>query len=276
MLVRRLALLDPLAVQAHVVDAVKRERRGRQAVTPGAPDFLIVGFDGFRQIGVGHEPHIRLVDAHAESDRRHHDQAVLLEEAVLILRAQSAVHAGVVGQRGDALPAKKLRQLLGLPPRAAIDDAAFTPVRGREVLELAAGVAFRAHGKRQVRPVETVDEDRRLAHEKPAENIRTRGGVGRRGERQDLDAGKLAREVSQIEIIGAEIVPPLRNAVGLVDGQQRGARLSQHRFRIVERQPLGRHVKQAQAAAFNGVQKGARFLAAVRGIERPRRDPEGL
>ena len=83
--VRRLAFLDLLAAQPHVVEAIKRQRRSRQAVASCAPDFLVIGLDGFRQIGVRHEAHIRLVDAHSESDRRHHDKSVILQEAVLIL-----------------------------------------------------------------------------------------------------------------------------------------------------------------------------------------------
>ena len=64
--------------------------------------------------------------------------------------------------------------------------------------------------------------------------------------------------------------------MSLVDGEQTDACPLQHRLRIAERQSLGRDVKQAQAAIGNGVEKGGCFLAAVRGIERPCRNPEGL
>ena len=137
---------------------------------------------------MGHEPHIRLVDAHAERDRRHHDKAVILQEAVLIVRAQGAVHAGVIGEGRNALPFEKGRQVLGLSSRAAINNAAFALVPGDKVRQLTAGIAFCAHGKAQVRPVEAVDEDRRRPREQAAENVPARGRVGRRGERQNLNA----------------------------------------------------------------------------------------
>ena len=89
--VRRLAFLDLLAAQPHVVEAIKRQRRSRQAVASRTPDFLIIGLDGFRQIGVRHEPHIGLVDAHSERNRRHHDKAVLLQETVLIVQSAAAL-----------------------------------------------------------------------------------------------------------------------------------------------------------------------------------------
>ena len=109
-----------------------------------------------------------------------------------------AVHARVIGKRRDALPAERLRQVFGLPARAAINDAAFVLVRADEVRELALRVALRAHGKLQVRPVEAVDEDRGRAREQAAHDVAARGLVGGRGQRHDLDAIELGREVSQI------------------------------------------------------------------------------
>ena len=137
---------------------------------------------------MGHEPHIGLVDAHSERDRRHHDEAVLLQETVLVFRARGAVHSGVIGEGRDALFTKKGGQVLGLPSRAAINNAAFAFVPGDKVQELTASIAFCAHGETQVRSVETVNEDLRRAGEETAENILARGRVGRRGERQNLNA----------------------------------------------------------------------------------------
>jgi hypothetical protein len=47
-------------------------RFGRVAVAAGAAGLLIISLDRFRQPGMGDEAHVRLVDAHAEGDRRHH------------------------------------------------------------------------------------------------------------------------------------------------------------------------------------------------------------
>ena len=91
------------------------------------------------------------------------------------------------------------------------------------------------------------------------QDVPARGLVGGRGQRHDLNAGELGGEISQIEIVGAEIVPPLRDAVRLVDGEQRDARFQEHRPGVVERQPLGRDVEQAQVPAPDGVEQGSRF-----------------
>ena len=89
LLVGGVALLDLQAAQAHVVEAVEGERVGGRAVAAGAADLLVIGLDGFRQRRMGDEAHVGLVDAHAEGDRRHHHDAVLLQEDVLVAWTRS-------------------------------------------------------------------------------------------------------------------------------------------------------------------------------------------
>ncbi len=45
------------------------------------------------------QPYIRLVDAHPECDRRHHDVHVVVQKAVLSLPSDIVIQAGVVRQR---------------------------------------------------------------------------------------------------------------------------------------------------------------------------------
>ena len=98
-LVGRVALLDLAAAQLDVAGAVERQRVGGQAVAAGAADLLVIGLDRGRHVGVEHEAHVGLVDAHAEGDRRAHHDAVLLQEDVLVVRAHVVVEPGVIGQR---------------------------------------------------------------------------------------------------------------------------------------------------------------------------------
>ena len=55
------------------------------------------------------ETHVRLVDAHAEGDRRHRDHAFVLQEAILRLVAQPLFQAGMIGDGGMALGVEKGR-----------------------------------------------------------------------------------------------------------------------------------------------------------------------
>ena len=84
----------------HVGQAVGHPGVGRQAVAAGAAGLLVVALDALGQVEVRDEAHVGLVDAHAEGDGRDHHDAVLAQEAVLVLRARvRGVQAGVVGQR---------------------------------------------------------------------------------------------------------------------------------------------------------------------------------
>jgi hypothetical protein len=98
------ALVDHAALVDHVGQAVGHPGVGRLAVAAGAAGLLVVALDVLGQVEVGDEAHVGLVDAHAEGDGGHHHHALLAQEAVLVAAARVGVQAGVVGQRGDALP----------------------------------------------------------------------------------------------------------------------------------------------------------------------------
>jgi hypothetical protein len=48
------------------------------------------------------EAHVRLVDAHAEGDRRHHRKAILQQKAPLAFGARARIEAGMIGERGQS------------------------------------------------------------------------------------------------------------------------------------------------------------------------------
>ena len=100
-----------------VARAVERERVGGQAVAAGAADFLIVGFDRRRHVGVEDEPDVRLVNPHAERDGRANDAIVFAQKGVLVHGAHGMIKSGVIGQRA---------------PAALANSAASSSVRRRE------------------------------------------------------------------------------------------------------------------------------------------------
>ena len=61
-----------------------------------------------------------------------------------------------------------------------------------------------------------------------------------------------------------------------IDGKETDPCSLEHRFRIAERQPLGRNVQEPQAPICNRVENGGRFVAAVRRIESACRNSIGL
>ena len=126
---------DHLPLLHDVGQAVGHPRGGGQAVASGASGLLVVALDALRQVEVRDEPHVGLVDAHAERDGGDHHDAVLAEEARLVGRPHRRRQAGVVRQGGDALLAQCFGRLLHRLPRQAVDDAGVAVVLGADQLE---------------------------------------------------------------------------------------------------------------------------------------------
>ena len=76
-------------------------------------------------------------------------------------------------------------------------------------------------GEVDVRPVEAADDDRRVAHAEPLDDLvadRRRGG---RGQREHRRAAERLDRRAEPQVVGAEVVAPLADAVRLVDDEQR-------------------------------------------------------
>ena len=67
-------LLDPLPGAREILGGPEQPGLGRLAVAAGAAGLLVISLDALGDGGVGDEPHVGLVDAHAEGDGRgdHH------------------------------------------------------------------------------------------------------------------------------------------------------------------------------------------------------------
>ena len=173
------ALVDHAPLVDDVGQAVGHPGVGGQAVAAGAAGLLVVALDVLRQVEVGDEAHVGLVDAHAEGDGRDHDDAVFAQEAILVALAHVGVEAGVVRQGGDALLDQPGRGLVDLLARLAVDDAGLAGVLvAQEGEQLVARLVLLDHRVADVRPVEAADEDARVVPARGAR--RCRPGSGRR------------------------------------------------------------------------------------------------
>ena len=96
---------------------------GGLSIASRPPNFLVIGFQGRRQIGVNHKAHVWFVDAHAKCNGGNNDDTVLTLEPRLMVGARQCVHAGMVGQGLDALRLQPRGGLFDFAPRQAVDDA---------------------------------------------------------------------------------------------------------------------------------------------------------
>ena len=104
------ALVDEPALLHDVAEAVRHPHDGGLAVTARATGLLVVALDRLRQVDVRDEPHVGLVDPHAEGDRRDHHDPVVAEEPRLIRRAHLGRKSRVIRQRVDPLARRGTRR----------------------------------------------------------------------------------------------------------------------------------------------------------------------
>src|SRR3981189_391417 len=141
------------------------------------------------------------------------------------------------------------RVLLRLGPRQAIDDARFARVpRADEIEQLRARALLFDDLVADVRPVEAGDENARVAELQARDDFAPRGFVGGRGERDARNTRMALGEQIELDVLRSEIVPPLRHAVRLVDGEKREPRALDQPQEARRRQALGRDVEQVEPA----------------------------
>ena len=202
------------------------------AVAPGPARLLQIILERPGRVGMHHQTHIFLVDAHAKGVRRadhpHGSRQEFVLHALLLRRCQTGVK-----MRGR--PAFRL-QILGrlprrLPRRPKHDGTARGLGRepiGQQImkpLELLV-TAHRPHFEPQVIPLDATLEQRQLAAGLDPEMLEDLGfdvllGGGREAGNRRNAAALLFRQFPDeprgVEVVGPEIMTPLRKAVRFVE-----------------------------------------------------------
>ena len=241
-------------------DANSRQRAGRP-VAAGAAGLLVVRLDRAGDRLVADGPHVRLVDAHAERVRGHDDVDVTGHEAPLRLRAHLARQPRVVREHRRAeLLRQPARELVALRARARVDDRGQRPRLGERCRDPAvAGLLRRARddGEREVRPVEPGRDPDRVAQAQPATMSSATCGVAVAVEATIASRAEPARGVGEPEVVRAEVVAPLRDAVRLVDHEQPDLGVADALEEAGRGEALGRDVEQPRRAGHRAVDRRA-------------------
>ena len=270
---RRRAFINLRAAQADVIGAIECERFRRGAITARAADFLIIGFDGFREIGMGDPADIRLVDAHSEGDGRADDQPVFLLKPHLDAAAILGFHPAVIMAGRMARLAQRLGQHLGLGAGAAIDNARLPLSRARKIKDLAARIVLYGKGQMDVRPIKPTQEGGGFhTPEKPGHDF----GAGffiRRGRKGRKRHAEALLQFANTKVIRAEVMAPLADAMRLIHGDQPGADPPQQAHRPGRGEPFGRHVEQLEPPLIQRLKHGLGFFVGIARGQRPGLDP---
>ena len=223
-----------------------------------------------------HESNVGLVDPHAERDRRDHDHSVFAQEARLVGRPQSRVETRVVRQRGDAIPREELGGLLDGCPRQAVDDARLARVFGAQQLEelLLRRVLWR-DAVLDVRPVKTRDEMPRIRQLQALLDLEMRLLGRRRGECDARHCRPTLVQHGELQVVGTEVVAPLRNTVCLVDRKERDRSAVEQVGGRRYAQPLRREIEQVEIAREEGAFDTHPLGGVLGGVEKRRPNTDG-
>ncbi|GAB1411428.1 hypothetical protein MASR1M97_01640 [Candidatus Desulfobacillus denitrificans] len=185
--------------------------------------------------------------------------------------AVGRIHAGVVGQGAEALAAEEGRRLLDLAPRQAVHDAGLAGMFGaQEGQQLGAGVGLLDDLVADVGTVEAGDEDARAAKLQVGDDFLACRLVGGGGERDARHLGPALVQEAELEVLRAEVVAPLRDAVRLVDGEEGEAvagGLAELVREVGREQPLRRDVEQVEFARHEGAAGAVGLLRRLAGMQ---------
>ena len=243
----RLDLADPRPRLGEILRAPEQMRHRRIAVAPGAAGFLIIGLDRFGQRRMRHEAHVRLVDSHAERDRRADHHVLARHEIGLVLRPHRGIESGVIGARRPPRPAERLGQFLGRRAGRRIDDAGAGRIADH-LGDLLRRARLGADRIADIGAIEAGDDQPVLRNAELLQDIGAGVRVGGRGQRQPRHLRKGVEQRPQQSIVGPEVVPPFGNAMRLVDREQRQPRLPQQLAKIAVRGAFGRDIEQIEFA----------------------------
>ena len=199
----------------------------------GPPHLLVVGHRRVRRADVDDEGQVGLVEAHAQRAGRHQRLDPVGLEVLLQPLALGRLRPARVGGHVEPGLAQALGDLEGGAHGEAVDDA-----RARRGAQVAGqpGQAGRRVGQEEGAQVERValqgaaqDEDLGgpLARGAPGQLLGDvvghplvrRGGGGQDGRAR----GQLGQQGADAPVVGAEVVPPVGDAVRLVDDDEPGA-----------------------------------------------------
>ena len=188
--------------------------------------------------------HVRLVDAHTEGYGGAHDRDLVVLEGILHPRAIGVAHAGMVAVGPDAAQLEFGGHVFGVLAAEAIDDPRLIGPLPDKIDDLLDPLLPRAHFEVQIGPVERGDENGRVVELQLLDDVAAGGPVGRGRQRDDRYAGKFLFEKLQLRVLGPEIMPPGRNAMRLVDGDQVDRTVAHEADKIGRHQFFRRNVHQ--------------------------------
>ena len=174
------------------------------------------------------EAQIRLVVAHAQGRGSHQRFALVSDQGVFQLLAIAAVHGAGVSAGIDAAGLKPFGYQRGIAGGEGVDNAATLQARKRlgqpsEACRLA-GEAKGLESKRSAVEIAPLHCEIRAEF---ALQVGHHPVAGSSGGGQQIHVGQVLHQPADAAVVGAEVVAPVGDAVGLIDHHQAGVELGE-------------------------------------------------
>ncbi len=209
-----------------------------------------------------HEAHVGLVDPHAEGDGGDHHLNLVAQEPVLHALALSGAQARVIGGRADALSRQVVRDLFHPLARQGVHDAGLVSPVGKKTHQLVERPVLLEHRVADVGPVESGDVPMGVAQTQHADDVLAGLDIGGGGEGHQRHIGEALAQHAERGVFRAEVVAPLGDAVGLVDGEEGDVDGLEPIEEAAADQPLGADVEQIQLVGVQARQHPAGLVRA--------------
>ncbi len=259
----------------HVAAGVEQDALRFQTVAPRSPRFLLKVLDRLGHRNVQDKAHVGAIDTHAEGNGGDDDVTAFGGKFVLGGVAFLGGQAGVIRPGVDAALAQAGGEVVHVAAAHAVDDAGLPRMTVEDLQHLLERVVARPDAVGEVGPIEIADEHFRVAQIELGDDILAHllGGGGSVG--VEAGIGDQFTEPGELPILRAEIVAPVADAVGLVDGEGADADLGEIAVEIGLNELLRRDEKEVDLAAAKVLLDGIARGSAQRAIQLRRRDAAG-
>ena len=155
-------------------------------VPPGATGLLVVRLGARGDTHVDHQPHVWLVDPHAESGGGHHHPDLRVQEPLEERTARRSWEPGVIGRCAESLPTQDFGDPVGAVLGGHVHDGAalgHPAEQGDQRAEACRFTLQAGHREVEIGPVERCHDQDRPPKAQHGADVRSGLWRGRRGER---------------------------------------------------------------------------------------------
>src|SRR3989344_502788 len=220
-----------------------------QTVAPGAPGFLIISLNALRNVIVDNVTYVRLVYAHPECYGGDACLHVVALEQILIILPLKVGKSGVVRKCLEPFFPEIWRYAFRFFLPETIYYSRLVAMGLHVFNELLECVFLRAYVIRKIVAIETRLMHGRLPQPERAHYVILHPGNGSGCQSYDRHFGEGIAQHAEVAVIRPELVPPLGNAMGLVNGKKPYLHHFQKRDEIRRREALRGNVKKLLFAA---------------------------